>query len=127
MMRSRLLSADGIGVYCSDLWDRAASSIARLCSIPIWPRHGVSAADKELLGEPESAIERFARAMRLSPLDSSAIVVRGGTAHAHFFWAAMTKQRRGAAMTLQDNPDFQGGLRIDGREHAMAGRAGASA
>jgi adenylate cyclase len=37
------------------------------------------------LGEPEAAIERFARAMRLSPLDPSLLLMRSGTAHAHFF------------------------------------------
>ena len=77
---------------------------------------------KNWLGEPESAIERFARAMRLSPLDPSAIVVRGGTAHAHFFLGRYDEAASWAAMTLQDNPDFQGGLRIDAASNAMAGR-----
>ena len=53
---------------------------------------------KNYLGEPKPAIERFARAMRLSPLDPRASAARAGTAHAHFFlgrydeaasWAAM--------------------------------------
>src|SRR5258708_22515187 len=39
---------------------------------------------KNWLGEPEAAIERFARAMRLSPLDRM-MGIRGGTPHAHFF------------------------------------------
>jgi tetratricopeptide (TPR) repeat protein len=39
---------------------------------------------KNWLGEPESAIERFARAMHLSPLDPRATEMRAGTAHAHF-------------------------------------------
>jgi len=52
---------------------------------------------KNWLGEPEAAIERFARAMRLSPLDPPPRTP-SGTAHAHFFlgrydeaasWAAM--------------------------------------
>jgi TolB-like protein len=77
---------------------------------------------KNWLGEPESAIERFARAMRLSPLDPSLIVVRGGTAHAHFFLGRYDEAASWAAMTLQDNPDFQGGLRIDAASNAMAGR-----
>jgi len=37
------------------------------------------------LGEPEAAIERFARAIRLSPLDKLVAGMRAGTAHAHFF------------------------------------------
>jgi adenylate cyclase len=37
------------------------------------------------LGDPKLAIERFAHAMRLSPLDPSLSLMRSGTAHAHFF------------------------------------------
>src|SRR6266516_5967665 len=40
---------------------------------------------KNYLGEPEPAIERFARAMRLSPLDPRVTATRAGTAHAHLF------------------------------------------
>ena len=77
---------------------------------------------KNWLGEPELAIERFARAMRLSPLDPSLIVMRGGTAHAHFFLGRYDEAASWAAMALQDNPDFQTGLRIDAASNAMAGR-----
>jgi tetratricopeptide (TPR) repeat protein len=75
------------------------------------------------LGEPEPAIERFARAMRLSPLDPWAIgMMRSGTAHAHFFLGRYDEAASWAAMALQDNPDFQALLRIDGASNAMAGR-----
>ena len=37
------------------------------------------------LGEPKTAIERFARAMRLSPFDPRMSGMRAGTAAAHFF------------------------------------------
>jgi len=37
-------------------------------------------------------------------------------------WAAYDEAASWAAMTLQDNPDFQGGLRIDAASNAMAGR-----
>src|SRR5258707_9112179 len=40
---------------------------------------------KNWLGEPQPAIERFARAMRLSPLDPRLGAMQVGTAHAHFF------------------------------------------
>jgi adenylate cyclase len=79
---------------------------------------------KNWLGEPESAIERFARAMRLSPLDPWAIGMRAGTAHAHFFLGSYDEAASWAAMALQDNPDFQAGLRIDAASNAMAGRPG---
>ena len=74
------------------------------------------------LGEPEAAIERFARAMRLSPLDLWVIGMRTGTAHAHFFLGRYDEAASWAAMALQDNPDFQGGLRIDAASNAMTGR-----
>jgi adenylate cyclase len=77
---------------------------------------------KSWLGEPEAAIERFARAMRLSPLDPRATEMRAGTAHAHFFLGHYDEAASWAAMSLQDNPDYQAGLRIDAASNAMAGR-----
>jgi tetratricopeptide (TPR) repeat protein len=77
---------------------------------------------KNWLGEPEPAIERFARAMRLSPLDPRVTGMRAGTAHAHFFLGRYDQAASWAAMALQDNPDFQPGLRIAAASNAMAGR-----
>jgi tetratricopeptide (TPR) repeat protein len=77
---------------------------------------------KIFLGEPEAAIERFARAMRLSPLDPSLLIMRAGTAHAHFFLGRYDEAGSWAAMALQNNPDFQPGLRIYAVSNAMAGR-----
>ena len=74
------------------------------------------------LGEPKPAIERFARAMRLSPLDPWVPVMRIGTAHAHFFLGRYAEAVSWAAMALQDNPDAQAGLRISAASNAMAGR-----
>jgi TolB-like protein len=66
------------------------------------------------------AIDRFARALRLSPLEPQ--LPASGTAHAHFFLGRYDEAASWAAMALQDNPDFQGGLRIDAASNAMAGR-----
>jgi tetratricopeptide (TPR) repeat protein len=77
---------------------------------------------KNYLGEPEPAIERFARAMRLSPLDPRVSGMRAGTAHAHFFLGRYDEAASWAAMALQDNPDYQPGLRIAAASNAMAGR-----
>ena len=77
---------------------------------------------KIYLGEPEPAIERFARAMRLSPLDPRVTATRAGTAHAHFFLGRYDEAASWAAMALQDNPDYQPGLRIAAPSNAMAGR-----
>jgi len=77
---------------------------------------------KNWLGEPKAAIERFARAMRLSPLDPRVTAMRAGTAHAHFFLGRNVEAASWAAMALQDNPDYQTGLRIQAASNAMAGR-----
>jgi TolB-like protein/class 3 adenylate cyclase len=77
---------------------------------------------KNYLSEPEPAIERFARAMRLSPLDPRVTAARAGTAHAHFFLGRYDEAASWAAMALQDNPDYQPGLRIAAASNAMAGR-----
>lgn len=77
---------------------------------------------KNYLGEPEAAIERFARAMRLSPFDPRASAARAGTAHAHFFLGRYAEAVSWVAMALQDNPDYQPGLRIAAASNAMAGR-----
>jgi adenylate cyclase len=77
---------------------------------------------KTWLGEPESAIERFARAMRLNPLDPLLPAMRNGTAHAHFFLGHYDEAASWAAMTLQDDPDYPQALRIHAASNAMAGR-----
>src|SRR6266566_707921 len=77
---------------------------------------------KNFLGEPEAAIERFARAMRLSPLDPFVPGMRAGTAYAHFFLGRYDEAASWAAMALQDRRDFQPGLRIAAASDAMAGR-----
>jgi tetratricopeptide (TPR) repeat protein len=60
--------------------------------------------------------------MRLSPLDPSLVVMRSGTASAHFFLGRYDKAASWAAMALQDNPDFQPGLRIAAASNVMAER-----
>ena len=77
---------------------------------------------KNYLGEPKLAIERFARAMRLSPLDPWVTRMRNGTACAHFFLGRYDEAASWAATALQDNPDYQPGLRIAAASNAMAGR-----
>ncbi|SIO28121.1 hypothetical protein SAMN05443247_03453 [Bradyrhizobium erythrophlei] len=77
---------------------------------------------KNWLGEPETAIERFARAIRLNPLDPFMSGVRAGTSQAHFFLGHYGDAASWSAMALQDNPDFQPALRMDAASNAMAGR-----
>jgi adenylate cyclase len=77
---------------------------------------------KNWLGEPELSIDRFERAMRLSPLDPSVLAMRCGIAHANFFMGHYDEAASWAAMSLQDDPDFLPSLRIEAASHAMAGR-----
>jgi tetratricopeptide (TPR) repeat protein len=77
---------------------------------------------KNWLGEPEAAIERFARAMRLNPLDPRMSWMQIGTAHAHFFRGRYDEAASWAATALQVLPDAQPGLRISAASNAMAGR-----
>jgi TolB-like protein/class 3 adenylate cyclase len=77
---------------------------------------------KNWLGEPEAAIDRFARAIRLNPLDPFISGVRAGISHAHFFLDHYDDAASWAAVALQDNPDFQPALRMDAASNAMAGR-----
>src|SRR5262249_41064392 len=72
--------------------------------------------------EPEPALERFARAMRLNPLDPRMMSMRTGTAYAHFLLGRYDEAASWAAMALQDNPDYQPSLRIFAASNAMAGR-----
>jgi tetratricopeptide (TPR) repeat protein len=77
---------------------------------------------KIYLGEPEAAIERFTRTMRLSPLDSLIMVMRSGITHAHFFLGRYDEGVSWAAIALRDDPDHQPSLRIGAASNAMAGR-----
>jgi tetratricopeptide (TPR) repeat protein len=77
---------------------------------------------KNWLGEPEPAIECFAHAMRLNPLDPRRAGMRTGTAYAHFLLGRYDEAASWAAMALQDNPDFPPGLRVASASNAMAGR-----
>ncbi len=74
------------------------------------------------LGDPNLAIEHFARAMRLSPLGRWLVDIQSGIAHAHFFLGQYDEAVSWAAMALQNNPDFQAGARIGAASNAVAGR-----
>jgi TolB-like protein/tetratricopeptide (TPR) repeat protein len=74
------------------------------------------------LSEPDAAIERFARAIRLSPLGARITGMRRiGIAHGHFFRRRYDEAVSWSAIALRDAPDFQPGLRIEGASNAAAG------
>jgi len=74
------------------------------------------------LGDPEAAIEHFARAMRLSPLDPSIFIMQMGIAFAHFFAGRYDDASSWAEKALGDKPDYHPALRIAAASHALAGR-----
>lgn len=77
---------------------------------------------KTWLGEPKLAIERFTRAMRLSPLGLWVTPIQSGTAHAHFMLDHYDEAASWAAMALRENPDFSSALRIAAVSNAISGR-----
>ena len=79
-------------------------------------------AVKLWLGEPDRAIERFAHAMRLSPLDPLTFFMQYGTAHAHFFAGRHDEAHSWAKMALREQPDGHAALRIAAASCALAGR-----
>ncbi len=74
------------------------------------------------LGEPNLAIEHFARAMRLSPLDPFIYHAQVGTAHAHFFAGRYDEASSWARMGLLNWSDLVPALRISAAIDASAGR-----
>ena len=74
------------------------------------------------LGDPKQAIEHFARATRLSPLGWWLADIQSGIAHAHFFLDRYDEAASWAARAMQNNPDFQAGVRISAASNAIAGR-----
>ena len=113
----------GLAYVARDL-EAAASAVERAIalnsnSISAWHIGGWV---KNWLGEPALALERFARAMRLSPVGPLVREMQSGTAHAHFFLGRYDEAASWAAMTWPGRPDFQPGLRIDAASSAMAGR-----
>jgi len=74
------------------------------------------------LGEPNRAIEWFAQAMRLNPIDPAIFVMQQGMAHAHFFAGRYDEAVTWAKMVLRDQPNRHGALRIAAASCALAGR-----
>lgn len=58
------------------------------------------------LGEPEAAIERVSRALRLNPTDPHSYSMYGALAHAHFFAGRFTDALAWAEMAVREKPDF---------------------
>ena len=74
------------------------------------------------LGDPDMAIEHFARAMRLSPVDPTMPRMQAATADAHFHAGRHDEAAAWATIALRDAPDHHNALRISAASNALAGR-----
>ena len=79
---------------------------------------------KIFAGEPDTAIERFARAIRLSPLDPYMFLLQLGTACGHLFAGDHEQAAMWAARALQERPNIGIALRIAAVCFAVGGRLG---
>ena len=74
-------------------------------------------------GEPEAAIEHFAHAMRLSPLDPQIITMQAGTAFAHLLAGRYDEASSWAEKAMWAQNNYSTPVRIAIVSHALAGRA----
>jgi tetratricopeptide (TPR) repeat protein len=79
---------------------------------------------KIFLGEPEAAIERFAHAMRLSPLDPNFAAMKAVTGLAHFFAARYDDASSWAEEAILEWPSRQSLalFRVAAASNALGGR-----
>jgi TolB-like protein len=75
-----------------------------------------------LRGEPDEAIERFAHAMRLSPLDSEMFRMQAGMALAHLVARRFDMASAWAQKAFRELPVFLMAVSIIAASHALAGR-----
>ena len=80
-------------------------------------RHG-----QGFLGEPEVAIERAARAMRLSPQDPQMFGMQVATAWAHFFAGRYEEALSWAQTAVREQPNFFIALCVAAASAALGGK-----
>jgi tetratricopeptide (TPR) repeat protein len=73
-------------------------------------------------GEPDDAIERFARAMRLSPLDPEMYRMEAGTAMAHLLAGRIDAASSWAERAFRRLPSFMLPVSVIAASYARAGR-----
>src|SRR5262249_60165469 len=73
-------------------------------------------------GEPDGAIEHFAQAMRLSPLDPEMYRMPAGMAAAHLFAGRFDAASSWAEKSFRDLPSFLMVVSVIAASHALAGR-----
>jgi TolB-like protein len=103
---------------CIDLLDQALVLNPNLAAA--WFLSGYQRVAR---GEPDDAIDRFARAMRLSPLDPEMVRMQAGTAMAHLFAGRFDAAASWAEKAFLHLPSFLLAVGIIAASHALAGRA----
>ena len=83
---------------------------------------GFSGRARVYRGEPETAIEHLAHAMRLSPLDWETYGFQGSTAYAHLFGGRYEEASIWAEKAIRENPNFLPVCIIAAASNALAGR-----
>ena len=73
-------------------------------------------------GETDTAMEHFAHAMRLSPLDPELYRMQAGMALAHLFIGDPDTALSWAEKAVRDLPDFMLAISVLAASHALAGR-----
>jgi TolB-like protein len=96
--------------------DRALTLNSNLAGA--WAASGLM---KICFGEPHTALERVALAMRLSPLDPLMFVWQIFTALAHFCAGRYDEAASWAARALRGQPDYPAALRVSAASNALAG------
>jgi predicted Zn-dependent protease len=81
---------------------------------------------KVWLGEPEAAIERLARAMRLSPHDPQLFSIQAGTGAGHFFAGRYTQALAWAEMSAREQPESIHSTSVIAASAAMLGSVAAA-
>jgi tetratricopeptide (TPR) repeat protein len=81
---------------------------------------------KVALGNHQTAIDHFQRALRLSPLDPRIFFAQTGLAYAYFFLGKYEEGLKCAADALRHHPSFVRTLRATMACHAMLGNIGAA-
>jgi adenylate cyclase len=84
----------------------------------IWTWGGFN---KLFLGDHQSALQYFHRAIRISPTDPRLYFAQAGVAHALFFLGDYEAGRKYAVQALRDHPNYVGGLRTAMACSALAG------
>jgi adenylate cyclase len=113
----------GLGYVVGDLTD-AAALIDRALALNRNFAWGwlCSGWAKVWLGEPEGAIERVARAMRLSPHDPEIFNMQTVMSAAHFFAGRYAEAVSWAEQAFGEHPNYMASLRYLAASAAMAGR-----